>query len=489
MVLENTLPVLLSRLDFAWITSMHILWTPMTIGMSWLLFILEVAWLRTGDERWYKLNRFFEKILIINFGAGVATGVTMEMAFGILYGPFSQAVGPFFGNILGFETITAFMYEAGFIGLMVFGWGKVSKGMHLFATFNVGLSSSLSAMWILVANSWMQTPNGIVLKDGLFQVTNWWHAILNDNFVWGFPHMWVATVELALFVFASVSAWFILKNRNADLFTKLLKPTLLALLIVTPIQIYIGDTLGRDVAMTQPTSLAAMEGHYHTYLPDGKVNTGWHLIAFPNAKNDGNSFAITIPHVLSLLETHTLNGKVTGMDSFPAKDRPDVWVPFYAFRVMVAIGFFLFFVALWGNWLRLRGQLNAQALRKHPWFLRAVVFSGFLPYLAIWCGWWTREIGRQPWVVYDLMRTYQGVSHMTVGQEIFWFVGYIAFELMVWSGAWYFFSRVIAKGVDNIPHSDTLFHHSEEDSSDEGHAGGGFAKPTFASKPALEKSR
>jgi Cytochrome bd-type quinol oxidase, subunit 1 len=248
MLIENTLPVLLSRLDFAWITSLHILWTPMTIGMSWLLFGIEVLWLRTGDERWYKLNRFFEKIFIINFGAGVATGVTMEMAFGILYGPFSQAVGPFFGNILGFETITAFMYEAGFIGLMVFGWGKISKTMHLFAAFNVGISSTLSAGWILVANSWMQTPDGVVFKNGLFQVTNWWSAIYNDNFHWGFPHMWIACVELALFVFAGVSAWFILKNRNAELFVKLLKPTLLALLIVTPLQIYLGDTLGRDVA-------------------------------------------------------------------------------------------------------------------------------------------------------------------------------------------------------------------------------------------------
>ena len=220
-----------------------------------------------------------------------------------------------------------------------------------------------------------------------------------------------------------------------------------------------------------------------------KTTQGWHLIAFPNAKNDGNSFAITIPHVLSLLETHTLNGKVTGLDSFPAKDRPDVWVPFYSFRVMVAIGFFLFFVALWGNWLRLRGKLNAESLRKHPWFLRAVVFSGFLPYLAIWCGWWTREIGRQPWVVFNLMRTYQGVSHMSIGMEIFWFVGYILFELIVWSGAWYFFSRVIAKGVDSIPPSDTLFAHHEEEVHEEEHAGGGFAKPTFASKPMLDKTR
>ncbi|MBU2812211.1 cytochrome ubiquinol oxidase subunit I [Acidithiobacillus thiooxidans] len=480
MIIEDTLPVLLSRLDFAFITSMHILWTPVTIGMSWLLFFLEVAWLKTGNEHWYRLQRFFEKLFIVNFGGGVATGVTMEMAFGILYGPFSQAVGPFFGNILGFETITAFMYEAGFIGLMIFGWGKIGKGMHAFATFNVALSSSLSAMWILVANGWMQSPTGIQLKDGLFQVTNWWQAIFNPNFNIGFPHMWVATVELALFFFAAVSAWFILKNRQANLFTKLLKPTLLALIIITPLQIFIGDELGREVAHDQPTSLAAMEGHFHTYLPDGKPNTSWNLIAIPDVSAGKNLFSIQIPHVLSLLETHTWDGVVTGMDHFAPNDRPNVWVPFYAFRVMVAIGFFLFFMALWGNWLRLRGKLTAEHLRKNPLFLRLLVFSGFLPYLAVWTGWWTREIGRQPWVVYNLMRTWQGVSHMGVTAESFWLIGYIIFELMVWGGAWYFFTRVIQKGPDM---TSPVIGASDHDAHP---SGGGIAKPTFA-KPTMNK--
>ena len=480
MILENTLPILLSRLDFAFITSMHILWTPVTIGMSWLLFLLEWAWLRSGNEKWYRLQRFFEKLFIVNFGAGVATGVTMEMAFGILYGPFSQAVGPFFGNILGFETITAFMYEAGFIGLMIFGWGKIGKGMHLFSTFNVALSSSLSAMWILVANGWMQSPTGVVLQNGLFQVTNWWTAIFNPNFDIGFPHMWIATLELSLFFFAAVSAWFILKNRNADLFTTLLKPTLLALIVITPLQIFIGDELGREVAADQPTSLAAMEGHFHTYLANGKPDTSWNLIAIPDVQAGKNLFSIQIPHVLSLLETHTWNGVVTGMDHFPVKDRPNVWVPFYAFRIMVAIGFFLFFMALWGNLLRLRGELTAEKLRRHPNFLRLMVFSGFLPYLAVWTGWWTREIGRQPWVVYGLMRTWQGVSHMSVGAESLWFAGYIAFELMVWSGAWYFFSRIIKKGPD--------LDSPVVGSSDTAASGGGIAQPSFA-KPTLEKTR
>lgn len=447
-MVENSLSVLLSRLDFAWITSMHILYPPLTIGLSLLLFIAEWRWVRTNEEHWYRLTRFFEKLFIINFGAGVATGVTMEMAFGILYGPFSQAAGPFFGNILGYETITAFMYEAGFVGLMIFGWGKIGKRMHLFATFNVMLSSSLSAMWILVANSWMQTPTGVTLQHGIFVVDDWFKAILNPDFLLAFPHMWIAALELALFFVAGISAWFMLKNRHPALFQRSLKYSLVSLLIVAPLQIYLGDGVGRVVAQDQPAALAAMEGHYHTYNPNGTVNSGWHVIAWPNDAAGKNDFAITLPHVLSLLETHTPNGKVTGLDQFKPADRPPVLLPFYAFRIMVAIGFFLFFVALWGAYLALRGRLTASNALSHSGFLRVLVFSAFLPYAAVWTGWWTREIARQPWVVYGLMRTSEGVSKMSLGAEIIWLIGFMLFEIIVWAGAWYFFAKVVRKGPD-----------------------------------------
>ncbi|OBS10935.1 cytochrome ubiquinol oxidase subunit I [Acidihalobacter prosperus] len=447
-MLENSLSVLLSRLDFAWITSMHILYPPLTIGLSLLLFVAEWRWVGSGEEHWYRLTRFFEKLFIINFGAGVATGVTMEMAFGILYGPFSQAAGPFFGNILGYETITAFMYEAGFVGLMIFGWGKIGKRMHLFATFNVMLSSSLSAMWILVANSWMQTPTGVTLKNGIFMVDNWVKAILNPDFLLAFPHMWIAALELALFFVAGISAWYLLKQRHVALFQRALKYALFALVVVAPLQIYLGDGLGRVVARDQPAALAALEGHYHTYNPDGSVNSGWHIVAWPNDTAGRNDFAITLPHVLSLLETHTLNGKVTGLDHFKADDRPPVLIPFYAFRLMVAIGFFLFAVALWGAYLALKGRLGSQGAQLPRTFLRVTVFSAFLPYAAVWTGWWTREIARQPWVVYGLMRTSAGVSKMSVGAEVLWLIGFIIFEMIVWGGAWYFFAKVVRKGPD-----------------------------------------
>jgi cytochrome bd ubiquinol oxidase subunit I len=449
--MQNTaLSLLLSRVDFAWITSMHILYPPLTVGLSILLFFAEWRWVRTNDDDWYRLARFFEKLFIINFGAGVATGITMEMAFGILYGPFSQAAGPFFGQVLAYETITAFMYEAGFLGLMVFGWGKLGKKMHLFATANVAMASTLSVWWILVANSWMQTPTGVVFKDGFFQVVNWGAALFNPDLMFAFPHMYVATIELSLCFVAAISAWQILKARNVVLFQRSLKYSVLALVVVAPLQIYLGDGLGQVVARDQPAALASMEGHFHTDNPDGTVNTGWHVVAWPNAVGDGTAWSISIPHVLSLLETHTWSDPVEGLDSIALQDRPPVVIPFYAFRIMAGASAVLMLFAFWGLWLALRGKLAAQRIASNKWFLRAAIFCGFLPYIAVWTGWWTREIGRQPWVVYGMMTTAQGTSRMSVPEEIFWMVGYMLFEAMVWGGSWYFFAKVMRQGPDLV---------------------------------------
>ena len=445
-MVENTLPVLLSRLDFGWITTLHILYPPLTIGLATMMFIGELIWVRSNDEHWYRLCRFFERLLIINFAAGVATGITMELAFGILYGPFSQAAGPFFGQVLGYETITAFMYEAGFIGLMIFGWGKISRGMHLFATFNVALSSALSAMWILVANSWMQTPTGVTLKHGVFVVTSWWKALFNPDVLFAFPHMLVASFELALGFVAAVSAWYLLKGRHLPMFRRSLKGAVLALLIVAPVQVWLGDSMGLTVAQHQPTVLAAMEGHWHTFNRDGSVNTGWHLLAWPNTAGNGDAWAVTIPHVLSLLETHSWNGKVMGMDHFPPRERPPMLIPFYGFRVMVACGFFMVLMAVWGTCLIFKGRIRNHEVGANKWFLRATIFSAIVPYISVWVGWWTREVGRQPWVVFGIMRTSAGVSRMSVAQELLWLIGYAGFELMVWGATWWFLGKIIHQG-------------------------------------------
>ncbi len=477
--MENSLSVLLSRLDFGWITTLHILYPPLTIGLAAMLFIGELLWIRTDDHHWYRLTRFFERLLIINFAAGVATGITMELAFGILYGPFSQAAGPFFGQVLGYETITAFMYEAGFIGLMIFGWGKISRGMHLFATFNVALSSALSAMWILVANSWMQTPTGVTFRHGVFVVSSWWKALFNPDVIYAFPHMLVASVEEGLAVVAAVSAFYLLRGRHVATFQRSLKSVMLALLVVAPLQVWLGDGMGVTVAHDQPTVLAAMEGHYHAHNRDGSVDNAWNIVAWPNARNDGTTWAIAIPHVLSLLETHTWNGAVKGLDDFPPQDRPPMLIPFYGFRVMVACGFGMVAIAAWGCWLVLRRRLDLRTAAT-TWFLRATIGAAFLPYISVWVGWWTREVGRQPWVVFGLMRTSQGVSHLSVAAELLWLAGYVAFELMVWGSTWWFLAKLIRQGPNM---TSPILHGGDEALGTPAHGGAGDRETPKAEHP------
>ncbi|MER5172841.1 cytochrome ubiquinol oxidase subunit I [Thioclava sp. GXIMD2076] len=444
----DPLSILISRIDFGLISSVHILFPPLTIGLAIILFGFELAWFRTNDERWYRLCRFFEKLFIVNFGAGVATGVTMEMAFGILYGPFSQAAGPFFGQVLGYETITAFMYEAGFIGLMIFGWGKISRKMHLFATFNVALSSTLSAMWILVANSWMQTPSGVEFKNGMFQVTNWLQALLNPNVFAAFPHMLLAAVELSLCFVVAVCAWFVFKRREVQLFARPLRYTLVALAAVAAVQIYMGDVLGENVLEHKPAALAAMEGQYDTYDENGNVNNAWNVIGWPNKDNTGLAWSIKIPHALSLIETKTWNGAVEGLNSFPEDERPPVILPFYTFRAMAAIGGAILLVALWGCWLSWRGRMTEGLASANRLFLMACTGMVVLPYIAVIAGWWTREIGRQPWIVYGMMRVEDGMSKLSVGLATFWLIGFAIFETAVVLGTIYFLLKVCRNGPD-----------------------------------------
>jgi len=461
--MESTFADLMARLDFALITSLHIIYPPLTIGLSLLIFFAEWRWLRTDQEKWYRLTRFFEKLFIINFGAGVATGVTMELAFGILFGPFSTAAGPVFGHLLGFETITAFMYEAGFVGLMIFGWHKIGRGMHLFATFNVAVASFLSAFWIIAANSWMQSPAGVKMVGGQFLVSDWVQIIFNPDSMTAIPHMIIACLELSLFFVAAVSAWQLLKQRHVSVFAPALRAVLPVLLIAAAGQIWIGDSLGRTVAEEQPAALAAMEGHFKTDNADGTPNTSWNVVMWPNADNSGTKWALPIPHVLSLLEDHKWVSRVPGLDQFKAENRPPILVPFYSFRVMVAIGVALFGVALWGVWLWVRGRLVNRKITdfENRWFLRAVVVSAFLPYLAIWTGWWTREVARQPWIVYGMMTVSEGRSQISSAGEIAWFVCFSIFGFGVLISTAYFLFKVIAKGPDmsaKIPHENEEDH-------------------------------
>jgi cytochrome d ubiquinol oxidase subunit I len=322
----------------------------------------------------------------------------------------------------------AFMLEAGFIGIMVFGWDRVNKGVHLFATCMVAAGSSLSAFWIMVANSWMQTPAGGHIEAGRFTVDHYLHAIFNPAALPSIAHMWVACLETSLFVIAGISAWYILRNRNADFYLKSFKLAIAAAIVIAPLQIWLGDSSGRVVFQHQPAKGAAIEGHWETN-PPGKA-ADWALLAWPNSHEQANDWEISIPYLLSILATHTLDGKVVGLRDIPVKDQPPALVLlFYAFRLMVAIGFWFLLLTLWTLLVWWKRQLTLTTLQARTWLLRAWAVSIPLGFIAVESGWIVREVGRQPWVIYGILRTADAGSELPAAGIATTLVAYLIFYL------------------------------------------------------------
>lgn len=439
-------PLLLARAQFAFIAAFHILWPPLTIGLSLILFWQEAMWLRTGDPYYYRHARFWTRLFLLNFGVGVVTGLPMEFAFGTNWGPFAAATGSFVGNLLGFEAVLAFALEAGFLGIMVFGWNRVPAPMHLFATGMVVLGGVLSAFWIMVANAWMNTPAGTTQVDGQFIVTDYLAAIFNPDLKYSFTHMLLASVELSLVVVAGVSAWHLLKQHQVAFFLPMFKVAALATLIVAPLQVLVGDLSGLAVAEQQPAKLAAMEGHWETNAPD--EGAPWAVLAWPDPKAQENRWALEIPHGLSLIIDHSLTGQVTGLREFPRDEQPPVWIPFYAFRLMVLAGLFIAAVAIWTAFAWRRGGLEASRISGRRWLLRAWLVAIPAVYLALEAGWFTREVGRQPWAVYGMMRTSESHSDLPVGSLLWSLGGFVFFYAIIGVAALVFAMRIVRSGPD-----------------------------------------
>ncbi|MGT2475515.1 cytochrome ubiquinol oxidase subunit I [Paraburkholderia terrae] len=399
----------LSRAQFAMTAIFHILWPILTISLSAFLFLVEALWIKTGDVMLYRQARFWSKLLVLNFAVGVVSGIPMEFQFGTNWAGFSQYSGQFIGNILGFEGAMAFMLEAGFVGVMLLGWGRVPRGVHLFATGMVALGSSISAFWIMVANSWMQTPAGYAVVDGKIEVTNYLAAIFNPDMVWGVSHMWVAAIETGMFVIAGISAYNLFRKRHPEFFARSFKIALAVLVIAAPLQIWLGDSSGVSVFETQPAKGAAIEGHWHTNAPG--TGASWSLLAWPDKAAQRNDWSLEVPGMLSVLGTHSLHGQVKGLTDFKPEDQPPMLpLLYYAFRVMAGIGFCFMLLAFWTVYAlrKARGSLDALLARRK--LLLAWVLCIPLPYVAVEAGWIVREVGRQPWVVYGLLRTSQAAS-------------------------------------------------------------------------------
>jgi cytochrome d ubiquinol oxidase subunit I len=402
--------IILSRLQFALTAMFHILWPVLTIGLSLFLVVMEGLWLKTRNEMYYRHARFWTRLFILNFAVGVVSGIPMEFQFGTNWAAFSKAGGDIFGHLLGFEATMAFMLEAAFLGIMIWGWKRVSPRMHFFATAMVAFGSSLSAFWIMSANAWMQTPAGGIFQNGQYVTTSSLAAIFNPDMPWGVSHMWIACLEITTFVIGGISAWCLLTKRHVSFFLKSFKIVVIGAVFITPLQIYLGDGSGLEVAKNQPAKLAAMESHWHTNPPG--TPAAWNILAWPDKAKQENRWAIRIPYVLSLLDTRSLTGQVKGLREFAAEDQPPIWLPFYAFRVMVGLGLLFFFLMIWTLWAWKKGRLKPDIVSRQKLLLLSWMAALPLSYLAMESGWVTREVGRQPWIIYGVLRTQEAASSL-----------------------------------------------------------------------------
>jgi cytochrome d ubiquinol oxidase subunit I len=389
--------VMLSRLQFAANMSFHILFPTITIALGWMLFFFRLRWVRTRDGAWLAAYRFWTKVFALSFALGVVSGITMSFQFGTNWPGFMEHVGNVAGPLLGYEVLTAFFLEATFLGVMLFGHGRVSERMHLLATFLVAAGTTLSAFWILSLNSWMQTPTGHDIANGEFQVRSWLEVIFNPSFPYRLTHMLLASFLTASFLVSGLSAWQLLKGTASEATPKTLRFGLSVAAVLIPLQIAAGDLHGLNTLEHQPQKIAAIEGIWHT-----ERSVPLQLFAWPDESARENRFSIAIPKAGSLILAHDANATIRGLDEFEGA-HPPVKPLFFGFRLMVGVALLMLATSWSGWWLCRRRGWQAQDLpRPLLWLLTAMTFSGWLATLA---GWYVTEIGRQPFIVYGLLKT------------------------------------------------------------------------------------
>lgn len=432
-------PLLLSRIQFAFVVSFHAIFPVFTIGLASYIALLEGLLYRTGNPAYEQLSRFWTKVFAVVFGMGVVSGIVMSFQFGTNWSVFSYASANFLGPILAYEVVTAFFLEAVFLGVLLFGRDKVPRGTHLFAACMVALGTFISSFWILSANSWMQTPAGAELRDGIVHLTSWSEAIFNPSFVPRFFHVALASFLTGGFVVAGVSAWYLLKGKAPEASRKALQMCLIMLAIAAPAQLLVGDVHGLNTFKHQPAKVAAMEGVWET--TDGAPLL---LFAIPSQSQERNFLEIGIPNMASLILTHEWNGTVPGLKEWAPEDRPHMPIVFWSFRVMVGIGLLMIVIALWGAWLTWRDRL-VESKR----FLRLTSLMIPLPFVAVLAGWFVTEVGRQPWLAYGLIRTAEGLTpSLTGAMALFTLVGYVTVYAVVFIAGISFLVRIIRQGPD-----------------------------------------
>jgi cytochrome bd ubiquinol oxidase subunit I len=430
-------PVLLSRLQFFWVVALHILLPAFTIGLACYIALLEWRYWRTGERVYFRISAFWLRIFAISFGLGVVSGIVMPFQFGTNWSRFSDATANVVGPLMAYEALTAFFLEASFLGVLLFGRNLVPQWAHVAAALTVAAGTLFSAFWILAANSWMQTPAGFEVVDGRFFPTDWPAVVFSPSFPYRLLHTVNAFLVTTGFVVIAVAAGYLRRGRALAESRRMLSMTLWLLSVLVPLQIVLGDQHGLNTLRYQPEKVAAMEGDWETRSGMPLILFGW-----PDDAAETTRAALEIPYLGSLILTHSLSGTVRGLKEWPPTDRPPVAIVFWGFRVMVGIGLLMLAIVIAGNWLRWRGALYGRR-----WFLRACEWSLPLGFLAVIAGWVVTETGRQPWVVYQELRTADAVTPSLSGGDVIASLSlYVAVYLVVFPVSLYYLSRLVRAG-------------------------------------------
>jgi cytochrome d ubiquinol oxidase subunit I len=439
---ENLDPTFLARAQFAFTISFHILFPAFTIGLASWLAVLEWRWLKTGKQVYADVYRMWVKIFAVTFGMGVVSGVLMPFQFGTNWSRFVDAGGNIFGPLLGYEVLTAFFLEASFLGIMLFGWNRVSPKMHFASTVIVAVGTMISAFWILSVNSWMQTPQGFrVGADGLLHPTSWLEIVFNPSFPYRFVHMVTAAFLTTAFTVGGIGAYYLWRRRHVAHARLIFGMAIIMAIFVAPMQLLFGDLHGLNTFEYQPAKLAAMEGHWKTRRGAPLVLIGW-----PDQEAATNKFAIEIPLLSSLILTHSLDGEVKGLEEWPRDEWPPVAVVFWAFRIMVGIGTLMIATGLIALILHFKKRLFDT--RWFQYWCMVLTPSGFI---AVTAGWFVTEVGRQPWIVQGLMRTSDATSPVAGTSLAISLTAFVIIYIFVFGAGSYYILKLIGKGPEGQP--------------------------------------
>ena len=450
--------LMLARIQFAFVISFHIVFPAFSIGLASFLTVLEFRWLRTGKPIYAEVYKHWVKIFAVVFGMGVVSGVVMSYQFGTNWAVFSDKAGNVLGPLLAYEVLTAFFLEASFLGIMLFGWGRVSKRMHFASTAIVAIGTLISGFWILAANSFMQTPQGFMMgADGLLYPTNWLEIIFNPSFPYRYAHMMTAAFLTTAFVIGGIGAYYIQSKKHSEHRQHgrvMLGMAMVMAIFVAPLQVVLGDMHGLNTLEHQPAKVAAMEG-----LWENERGAPLVLFGIPDQKAEKNHYEVKIPYVSGLILTHSLDGEVKGLKNWAPEDRPFVPIVFWAFRIMVAIGMMMMLVGLFSAYKYFKKQqFNPQSV----WFHRLWMMMTPLGFVALLAGWFVTETGRQPWTVYGVIRTAESMSPLAAQQVATTLIGFIVLYVLVFGAGSFYILRLIAHGPKPYedPADDNFYEHS-----------------------------